>query len=812
MQVSLQSTGVCGPQQLPDLLFRRAMAHMDLWLLRRQVQCLSSPAAAATPIALTAAMHMLHATAAKAANLAAEGEDVSAFVSDCDKSRSEVEGVAAERACQAAEQHSLPDAGSSDALGVMQLPAGVLPGLPPAQRTAGGLEAALQRAQANLGSVPLLEPGASLVDMQGMLESALWSKPAGDATAQLVLRSVERELFTRAAALQVSSSRRQLSDATLEVLEAVVDTYRNALHAFMQTPAAQSAMQPELRSREVLVVWCAYCLAHDSVARRHPMVRGYRPALQFEDLRHLVLSDRPAVDAVLAVAAYLNQQQQCGGPPLFSLRDGGSGTFGFAERFAGQDSQLQQILASERADATARVDAHWANVQQQKRELAKARQDLASLQATEQSLRTQLSRAGYCSSEYNKLISRINSNSSAQSGCKSRISSLEKPPAPVLQPLPAANGLARRWLFFLHMPPAFRCLSRLSFLGQQVLLPRPLDGRSPQLAAVYAAVSVQLPPTSVVAYYNERRAVRAYISIPTQTFDGKDGAVMLYASGEPPQKVGPTSIDHYNSPADGVWYPDSLEPHLFWSGTGSAADSGCGFPTYFNPFACVDVTTVEEFFTERLPGKAAALQWAAHQHTTVEATPRDRGNWALASQGKFCGNDLCSPFPRTVPCYYRYMHFNLHLLFLSLQNPARPSCCPRASSCSSAACAPTRCSSCGTCARCCGGKTRRCRSPDQPCSCCCGSCCSMSGPSTSARLAAAAPPGVGTLSCFGARAGSSLGMCWIRCVRSWGPSPTLWTARCEITMPSCCWARWRLTWRTGTHRAAPWRAALPSSL
>ena len=634
-QVSLQSMRLCGPQQQPDLLFRRAMAHMDLWLLRRQVQCLSSPAAAATPIALTAAMHMLHATAAKAANLAAEGEDVSAFVSACDMSRSEVERVAAERAWQAAEQQSLPDVDSPDALGEMALPAGVLPGLPPAQRTAGGLEAALQRAQANLGSAPLLKPGAAFVDMQQMLESALWSKPAGDATAQLVLRSVERELFTRVTALLPagSSSRPQLSDATLEALEAVVDGYRDALHAFLQTPAAQSAMQPDVRSRELLVVWCAYCLAHDSVARRHPLVREYGPALQFEDLRHLVLSDRPAVDALLAVAAYLNQQQQCGGPPLFSLRDGGSGTFDFAERFAGQDSLLQQILARERADAAARVDAHWGEVQQQKGDLAKARQELASLQVTEQSLRTQLSRADYYSWEYDHTKTRINSNLSAQSSCTSRISSLEKPPAPVLQPLPAANGLARRWLFFLHMPPAFRCLSRLSFLGQQVLLPRPLDGRSPQLAAVYAAVSVQLPPTSVVAYYNERRAVRAYISIPTQTFDGKDGAVMLYASGEPPQKVGPTSIDHYNSPADGVWYPDSLEPHLFWSGTGSAADSGCGLPTCFNPFARVDVTTVEEFFTVRLPGKAAVLQWAAHQHGTGETTPRERGNMALANQG-----------------------------------------------------------------------------------------------------------------------------------------------------------------------------------
>ncbi|KAG2451920.1 hypothetical protein HYH02_003695 [Chlamydomonas schloesseri] len=640
VQVSLQCMGVCGPQQHPDLLFRRAMAHLDLWLLQRQVrECMTSPAAA-TPVAVTAAMHMLHATAAKAANLAAEGEDVSAFESACATVRAKLETLAAERAWQAAEQHCVPGEGSSEALGQMQLPAGVLPGLPAAQQVAGGLEAAKQREGRNLGSVPLLQPGASFADVQQLQRTAHWSNPAADAPTQLALRSVERELFTRIRALpgtrgggsSGSSTRKQLSDEDLAALEAVVDSYRNTLHAFLQTPAAQSAMQSELRSRELLVVWCAYCLAHDSVAQRHPLVREYRAALQFEDLRHLVLSDRQAVDALLAVAAYLHYQRQRGTQPLFSLRDGGSGTFGFAERFAEQDSRLQQILANERQDAAARVDAHWAAVQKQQRELQQARQQLASLETDGKSLRSRLSQVSYNSWEYNSLQGSISRNSSNQNTSKSRISTLKKPPPPVLQPLPAANGAARRWLFFLHMPPAFRSLSCLSFLAQQQLLPHPLDGRSPQLAAVYEDVSVQPPETSVAGHYNQQRACRTYLSYPTQPTDGEDGSVRLHADGKPPENIGPSDIDSYYSTGQGVWYPDDLRPTMLWAGSGCAADSACGFPAYFNPFMPVDAAVVEEYFTERLPGKAAALQWAARQHGTAAATPLDRGNWALADQ------------------------------------------------------------------------------------------------------------------------------------------------------------------------------------
>ena len=699
--------GVCGPHQQPNLLFRRAMAHMDLWLLRRQVQCMDSPSAA-TPVALTATMHMLQATAAKAANLAAEGEDVSTFEKACQSVRQSLEAVASERAWKAAEQHCVPPAGSEAALGELLWPRGTLPGLPPAQLAAGGLEAAKQRESANLGTVPLLEPGASFQKVLGMLQEPLWVQPSGDAAAQLVLRSVEHDLFARVTQLATgrnggsSSHTAQMSDADLSALTAVVDSYRDALHSFLRTAAAQSVMQCELRSREVLVVWCAYCLAHNAEARRHGLVREYQPALQFADLRHLVLSDRRAVDALLAVAAYLHKQQQCGGPLLFSLRDGGSGTFRFAERFAAADGHLQQILVSERQDADRRQSAHWDKVQQQKRDLQQARQQLAALKAaetclhehlvkhdqettylqqvqqqlaalemtqgrlcwqlaqhdrdktylqqaqqelaavrkTEQSLREQLSGAVETTCVWQRQNQRatiarnISTNASQQNQCNYEIARLEKPPEAVLQPLPAADGLARQWLFFLHMPPAFRRLARLSFLAQQVLLPRPLGAWSPELAAVQKAVTVQQPHTSAVQYYNQRRSCRTYLSSAGhQLADGQDGCVKLYADGQLPSHVGPASIELYTSPADGVWHPDSLRPSMLWGGSGSTADSGSGLPSYFNPFAAVNENTIEEFFTERLPDSAAALQWAAHQRISAQATPPERSNWALAGQG-----------------------------------------------------------------------------------------------------------------------------------------------------------------------------------
>ena len=66
-------------------------------------------------------------------------------------------------------------------------------------------------------------------------------------------------------------------------------------------------MRVELHSREVLVAFTAYCLIHAATAADVPWLTQYGVGLTWQDLSHLVLADRAACDAALAVAAYLRQ-------------------------------------------------------------------------------------------------------------------------------------------------------------------------------------------------------------------------------------------------------------------------------------------------------------------------------------------------------------------------------------------------------------------------------------------------------------------------------------------------------------------------
>ncbi len=62
---------------------------------------------------------------------------------------------------------------------------------------------------------------------------------------------------------------------------------------------------------------------------------------------------------------------------------------------------------------------------------------------------------------------------SSKKKLEAEVEAARKVPLFVVQPLPRDRGTALTWLFFTHMPPRFRHLSRASFLAQQMLLPRP---------------------------------------------------------------------------------------------------------------------------------------------------------------------------------------------------------------------------------------------------------------------------------------------------------------------------------------------------
>jgi hypothetical protein len=491
----------------PRALFQQAMAQFELSLLRRQLQLLSP--ATATQEQLTCCSDMLASVASKAGALAMEGHDVSAFEAACNAAEAQLAAAAAERAQQQAQLYELPPVPADDPavrealLGAPRLPGGPIPSQRSPQGSQSGLEAARRRANQALGSLAA-GPGLG-VPLEAALQqlSGLLSGAKGEVALQHALRSTERQLFSRAVeGLQGPGC--QLDQAQLPLLDQVVDGYLAALQQFRSSGASKASMQVELRSRSVLVAWVAYCLAWRATSRGQPVLGQYGVALQVHQLRHLALDDRPATDAALAVAAFL-QEHFRRGREAFSLRDGGAATDQLAEQFVAACPRLTAVLQQQQRDAATRVEAHWQEVQRKQKRAGELRvqQDDISSELTYERAELSRLREEYPATWNSRRkryddTSEVVSQRSIVSIVESRLTSVQsslattlRPPEHVIQPLPQDYSLASRWVFFLHMPQPLRILARLGFLAQQLLLPVPLDDESTRAIKVGAAASSQ---------------------------------------------------------------------------------------------------------------------------------------------------------------------------------------------------------------------------------------------------------------------------------------------------------------------------------
>lgn len=122
-------------------------------------------------------------------------------------------------------------------------------------------------------------------------------------------------------------------------------------------------------------------------------------------------------------------------------------------------------------------------------------------------------------------------------------------------------------------------------------------------------------------------------SIPATCRPQATAAPEPQALAPPPVQVRLASVDHYASPTHGVWHPDSLPLRMAWQGSGSsAADGPLSGIGWFSPWAKVPAVEVVDSFTERLPGEAAALQWAMPLYGGRAATAAERGNLPMARQ------------------------------------------------------------------------------------------------------------------------------------------------------------------------------------
>ncbi|KAL4428607.1 hypothetical protein ABPG77_008919, partial [Micractinium sp. CCAP 211/92] len=627
----------------PDL-FQLAEAHLFLWVMQRQVAALTPEAATST--VLNAAMRMLQAVAQRAAELAQQGHAVAHFEASCAAARRALEAARAARvqaAAAAARLPSGPAAAAACGPGSHRLPRGALPELPPPLADEGGLEAARKRQANNLGSLPLPDSAAGQLALTNLLavlrSSELRGNQSSDLVAQHALSLVERELYARAAGGFAAEA--SLSQAEVDALVEVVMEYFAVLHRFQASDCAAARMRVELRSRGLLVCWVALCAVHAAAALQHPMLLKYGVAVDWKDLKHLVLSDRPAVDAALAVASYLRRHAQPG-RPAFSLADGGMATFDLARQFALADARLLQMWEEEAAAAAQRRDAHWAEIRRKQEEVARLR---AQLKAQKRTRDSELSDVSDAQDEYDSTLHssyerrqaalrrleeaqrRLASAQQDVASTKSLLSLNLKPPSPVIQPLPEHHGAAAPWLFFLHMPPVIRQLARLSFLAQQLLLP--------VTDAVLSAIQVNSSKTSLCDHYNSCQKSNWLADTGRRGTNGEPALVQLWSDGEVPRadQVRLPTVDNYSASSHGVWHPDNLPLRMAWAGSGSAAADGkLGGLGWFNPWAQLPGSAVVDSFTKQLAGEAAALQWAMPVYGGGAATAPERGNLPIARQ------------------------------------------------------------------------------------------------------------------------------------------------------------------------------------
>jgi len=630
------------PPKEQEILYRLYMTYFEKWLLTSQVNVVRSTHKLASPAVLSACMHMLRSVAAKCAELSEDGHDMSACEASFAWVTRELQGMASGRALFVASSFNLPV--GMPAASEFRLPSGKLPDAALAVGEVHGLDAARQRAERNLGTQKVL-PVDRLVDFSQILDTFDFTLD-NPVSAQLVLRSVETQLFRRAIA--GFEHQAAVSTSELGALEEMVDKYRILVQRWRASGDGSTCMQVELQSRELLVVWSAYCISFQAARHEHAHVmKGFGVALDWHDLRHLVLGDKLAVDAALKVAAYLHAYT-VPNQAVFSRSCAGSHpTFNLALLFATNSISLMGIWQEEQKAAIARRDDHWQEVQRKQKLAAELRASIASAREYARDLQSRRDREWqkYLYLEYDR---QLQSQYSAIQGLESQLRSAEASPPPVIQPLPAHADTDLQWLFFLHMPKLFQVLSRFSFLAQQMLLPsvEACHGEWSKMSESFE--------TDLEAYYNGHQVgnygsgIMQHKSAPC--------TVKLVSTGKPPleSNMSDSHVDKLLLPDHGVWHPDSLKPQIGWMGSGcEEADQldGVKHDGYFNPFTKISCEPIEHKFTEELclstvqssgdtdsvaptepQFQTSPLQWAMHVHGSVQSTPRERGNIAVARQ------------------------------------------------------------------------------------------------------------------------------------------------------------------------------------
>jgi len=278
----LMERSMAGLEQQPQATLRslrqRAMAHFSLWLLERHLAGAEADVEV-TQEAVNLGMVAIAAAAAQGAELADEGVETGDLERSLEGARRRLHEAVASRAADVAKEQMLPlvaSPGEDASLGGYRSPSLLLPGPAVPAMPGDSLDAARRRAEQNLGWLPL--PPAHPLDEVTAEEWARHARlepGAGELPALLVMRIIERRLFTMAAqelpmpATPGLGSNEKAFHQSAKCMEGIVDRYMKVLDKYRSAPESKALSHAGLRSRELLVVWCACALLHRSAACTH---------------------------------------------------------------------------------------------------------------------------------------------------------------------------------------------------------------------------------------------------------------------------------------------------------------------------------------------------------------------------------------------------------------------------------------------------------------------------------------------------------------------------------------------------------------
>lgn len=421
------------------------------------------------------------------------------------------------------------------------------------------------------------------------------------------------------------------------IIDEILKSYRQLRNVLRNTDKPDILPKTESDSKEVVTVWIAYCMVHFIMVCEVPIIVQYSIPLDPKLLRHLVLSDSLAVEAVFALTEYIYKYRR--NEQYFFSQLPTDNTMAFAFDVASSTQVLMDVWNTEREAAEARVARRWEHIRQRQALLATldAQMHQLSLELRDCELEVDMtlpirSYGPMLTTPQNNALRAAANNKRKQkllqvNQKRAEIMEVEGAPEPLFQPLPSSEQEALAIIFFLFMSPQFDVFSRLSFVAQSLLLPKESNvelALSPSLTKVYNladALRQKAPETKWADYY-ERNCGLYRIK----------GSGIILGSTLKVQRGShwyPNNVRGFTSEFDGVWFPDSLKPNMFWAGGVCELDKFQGRGRhYLNPFAWVPPDVFLIRFLAQLPEESSTLQWAL----TVSDNSSSRDNEAIANQ------------------------------------------------------------------------------------------------------------------------------------------------------------------------------------